>query len=165
MEGHVPETGNLYSLCPLKGANSLSLRGNGNLSYTPWDMKACPSRLQMALFRPTQIHDLYFLFHPNNLPAPLQITTQMTFTLYPSCLHIYTLHQLPHAAASSITTPLPMARNAQCQPALPTHQNYSSCTILTLEKEAQHSSEMSVTVYQTTCCSTTEDLNLLLACS
>lgn len=160
MEGYVPEKGNLNSLWPLKGAHSSSSRGNGNLSYTTWDMKACPSRLQMILFRTTQIHDLYFLFHHNNLPAPLWITTQMTFTHFLS-LH---LHSTSITSRSTMLNLHATPNGSQCQPALPTHQNYSSWTILTLQKEAQHSSEMSITVYQTTWCSTPQDFNLLLTC-
>jgi len=52
-------------------------------------------------------------------------TSQLHYELQPSwpsptsCLCIYILHQLPHAAACSITTPLPMAHNAS-QPYLHT---------------------------------------------
>jgi hypothetical protein len=49
-------------------------------------MKACPSRLQTALFRTTQIHDLYFLFTPTT--SQLHYETQMTFTNFLS-LHLH----------------------------------------------------------------------------
>jgi len=52
-------------------------------------------------------------------------TSQLHYELQPrwpsptSCLRIYTLHRLPHAAACTISTPFPVAHNAS-QPYLHT---------------------------------------------